>query len=302
MMASFSLPYFADEGSLPAILPTIEEIKSATEILNERMSVVSGKVVGVGDHFVVKYGAFVNLQEGETMLFLKQSTTIPVPRVYALYQRLGPDKYTYSYIVMERIRGPTLGSIWSKMDPAAKEGVSSNLRLHFEEMRKLQSPGGYCSFGHRGLPDGLFNLEDGSQLFNGPFDTESDLNETMLARYVKEGLTKHKAEHFSRAFKDIFHSHAPVFTHGDFQRKNIMFRNPPTTTENGKVQWDTTDLELVIIDWEFSGWYPSYWEYSRALFGCGAWRDDWGYWIEQILDPFRAEYAWVLLFLLDMFS
>jgi hypothetical protein len=85
MMASFNLPYFADEASLPAILPTVEEIESATEILNERMSAASGSVVGVGEHFIVKYGAFVNLQEGETMLFLKQSTTVPIPRIYALY-------------------------------------------------------------------------------------------------------------------------------------------------------------------------------------------------------------------------
>jgi len=302
MMTPFNLPYFADEASLPAILPTVEEIESATEILNERMSAASGRVVGVGDHFIVKYGAFVNLQEGETMLFLKQSTTVPVPRIYALYQRPGPDKHTYSYIVMERIRGPTLASVWSKMGQAAKEAVSSNLRLVFEEMRRLKSPGGYCSFGRRGLLDGLFESEDHSKPFNGPFDTESDLNEAMVARYVKEGLSIYKAEHFSRAFKDVFQNHAPVFTHADFQRKNIMFRNPLTTTENGQVQWGTTDLELVIIDWEFSGWYPSYWEYSRALFGCGAWRDNWSYWIERTLELFRSEYAWVLLFLTELFS
>ncbi|KAF2466561.1 uncharacterized protein BDR25DRAFT_359456 [Lindgomyces ingoldianus] len=51
--------------------------------------------------------------------------------------------------------------------------------------------------------------------------------------------------------------------------------------------------KFVIIDWEFSGWYPSYWEYSRALFG---------YWIEQALKPFRSEYAWLLLFLIELFS
>jgi hypothetical protein len=64
------------------------------EILNERMSAASGRVVGVGEHFIVKYGALVNLQEGKTMLFLKQSTTVPTPCIYALYQKPGPNKHT----------------------------------------------------------------------------------------------------------------------------------------------------------------------------------------------------------------
>jgi hypothetical protein len=49
---------------------------------------------------------------------------------------------------------------------------------------------------------------------------------------------------------------------------------------------------IVIIDWEFAAWYPSYWEYSRAIFACGHWRDDWDVWVERILSPAMAEYAW----------
>lgn len=72
------LPYTADIASLPGCLPTIEEIESATDIL----SVTTGrKVVGVGSHFLVKYGVHVDILEGETMLFLERSTPIPVPRV-----------------------------------------------------------------------------------------------------------------------------------------------------------------------------------------------------------------------------
>ncbi|KAH7414526.1 hypothetical protein DE146DRAFT_627556 [Phaeosphaeria sp. MPI-PUGE-AT-0046c] len=135
-----------------------------------------------------------------------------------------------------------------------------------------------------------------------PFNIESALNDAMIARYASEGPSEHKTRHFSRAFKDVFQNHAPVFTHADFQRRNIMFRKPLPTAENGVVHWESTDPELVIIDWEFLGWYPSYWEYSRALFGCGAWKDDWGDWIEEMLEPYRNEYAWVLLFLTDLFS
>lgn len=41
----------------------------------------------------------------------------------------------------------------------------------------------------------------------------------------------------------------PVFTHGDLSSLNILVHGE----------------EVVgIIDWETSGWYPSYWEYTTA--------------------------------------
>ncbi|OCK82818.1 hypothetical protein K432DRAFT_208407 [Lepidopterella palustris CBS 459.81] len=78
-------------------------------------------------------------------------------------------------------------------------------------MRKLKSPRGYCSFGHRGLLDGLFESEDHSKPFNGPFDTESDLNEAMVARYVKEGLSIYKAEHFLTRLQGCLPEPRPSF-------------------------------------------------------------------------------------------
>lgn len=71
----------------------------------------------------------------------------------------------------------------------------------------------------------------------------------------------------------------------------------PQKAKGQKVQFDGTQLEMFMVDWEFAGWYPSYWEYSRAIFACGRWEDDWSLWMDKILEPFRAEYAWVQLLL-----
>lgn len=294
-MTICNIPYIVDDASLPAPLPTVQEIESETELLN---MTAGCKVVRVGDHFVVKYGEQVDLLEGETMLFLEQSTTVPVPRVYALFRDMDRQK---SYIVMERIRGPTLQSAWSKMDDASKEIVSSKLRLILEDMRKLKTPGGYCSVGHRGLPDGLFWTSDPSNPFSGPFDTEADLNDAIVAKYIEDGHPKHKADYYGRVFKDMFQGHSPVFTHGDFQRKNIMLRGSPKERETDAL-WDITDLQIVVIDWEFSGWYPSYWEYAKALFSCGRWDDDWNFWVDQTLEPYRNEYSWMDHVMTEMWS
>lgn len=31
---------------------------------------------------------------------------------------------------------------------------------------------------------------------------------------------------------------------------------------------DSNNDDVVLIDFEFAGWYPNYWEYARAIFAC----------------------------------
>lgn len=99
MAARPTLPYFASPDCLPAPLPTVADILASRDIFP---SFGGTKVVRVAQHFVVKYGVHVNLQEGENMLFVRQSTKIPVPTVSALFQ----DETTgYKFIVQEYIPG-----------------------------------------------------------------------------------------------------------------------------------------------------------------------------------------------------
>ena len=96
-------------------------------------------------------------------------------------------------------------------------------------MRKLKTPGGYCRIGHRGLPEGTFYTADPSNPDTRRFDTESDLNKAMIAQFIENRGSKFKADFYSQAFKRVLQNHKPVFTHADFQRKNIMIRNHSNT-------------------------------------------------------------------------
>lgn len=71
-----SVPYFAPRPSLPATLPTTADILSTQEILSKTTST---NVVAVGLHFVAKYGKHVDLEEGRTMKYVEDRTTVPVP-------------------------------------------------------------------------------------------------------------------------------------------------------------------------------------------------------------------------------
>jgi hypothetical protein len=81
----------------------------------------------------------------------------------------------------------------------------------------------------------------------------------------------------------VLHNHASVFTHGDFQRKNVLVRNDGT------------------FDWEAAGWYPSFWEYVMTMYSC-RWDDDWHSWAVKILDEYPNEYAWMDMVFRELWS
>ena len=66
-----------------------------------------------------------------------------------------------------------------------------------------------------------------------------------------------------------------MFTHGDLRFANIMVKD-------GSVSG--------IVDWEFSGWYPEYWEFCKALY-VWHWQNDWVDYLSQILQPYYSEFA-----------
>jgi len=284
-MDSIQIPYYAHPEELPSELPTKNAIKSSKEVLCEQSA---RKVVGLGSCFVAKYGLQVDLEEGWNMIFIKNTTSILVPTVYALFK---DSETNENYIIMERIQGNRLDLIWISLDDAQKRVIASQIKANFTELRKLCSPNGYCSLGGKPLRDHIFytGFEGESLGLEGPFETEIELNDTLIKKYLSSGcLPPGKADYYRRSFPSVLTGQPPTFTHGDLQRKNIMV--------------SPNDYSITIIDWEFAGWYPSYWEYSRAVFACGHFDDDWSKWVDYCLDVYRNEWAWMQMLMLELWS
>lgn len=286
MKEAYSIPFYAVD--IPCPLPTNSEIENAQDI---SLEYGGRRVVGVGQHFVVKYGPGVELAEGENMLFVRENTNISVPRVFALYSDTETGK---NFIIMERIIGETLLTAWPQLTQTGKQSILNDLRIQFNELRHLPSPNYFGSFGKRKLLDGIFWTVEPDPLVNGPFDSEESLNEGMLRKYSTHNGGRHyRAEYLRKCFPLIFQGHEATFTHGDLQRKNIIIR------EN--FQQDDKRSRVILIDWENSGWYPSYWEYCMAA--CALrWDDDWPLCIDNILTPFVAESAWLQSLRLELWS
>ncbi|KAI1076878.1 hypothetical protein F5B20DRAFT_583829 [Whalleya microplaca] len=252
------LPYFAPADQLPVPLPSFEEIKdSIKEMLvfgdNDR------SIVRFGEHFVIKYGTGVKLIEGENMLFVRQNCTIPVPKLYAMYQiedqNDDEEIVKINVIVTEYIHGKT---IWDCLNQngftrGQEESVIAQLKAQFNELRSISppSPSFYGVLARRPYEDPNWNIAD--RTGRGPFESANKFldilfpkeHPTPCGRSSRINIQSCRTEfhHVSRAHIN------PVFTHADFHAQNVILRE---------------DGVPCLIDWERAAWYPAYWEYITS--------------------------------------
>ncbi|KAL2397745.1 hypothetical protein ABEF93_004202 [Exophiala dermatitidis] len=226
-----------------------------------------GPCCPISRHLIVKTSPFVDLTEAATMNFIKCHTSIPVPRIYCSFIH---DNQVY--IVMERIRGKTLAEAFGSLAEADLTSICTQLRQMLLEMRKLCPPGpGVQSCTGGSLRD---SRNPRSNPRFGPFKSIQEFH-----LWLREGLKaeqppcRQNIQEWREAQDMIAMQDEPypplVFTHGDLNPFNILVRG----------------AQLVgIVDWEFSGWYPHYWEYTSAWCGNRT-REAWQKAIPKFLEP-----------------
>ncbi|KAI1266258.1 kinase-like protein [Xylariaceae sp. FL1019] len=241
------LPYFA---ATTLTLPTHEAIISTTgDSLSQWKQY---RVVCVNDQFIAKFGDLSPL-EGENMLFVQQNTTIPVPKVYAIYS-YDTNK---TMIIMEKIVGrcladvmddcydlsePERTSVWTSITTS----IGRQLREQVNQLRSIPSPGYYGSIGGR---PALRRHQD--EKGTGPYtDVVDFIKRVFDIDYPPALYDDHIDEVKDRYVKKLMEMPSaverPVFTHGDIYDGNIMVKEDGTP---------------VLIDYGFSAFLPPYWEY-----------------------------------------
>ncbi|GKZ64880.1 hypothetical protein AnigIFM50267_007034 [Aspergillus niger] len=132
MWEPVALP-FQSSRPFPTPLPTINEIRACTNVLWEARG---SKVVAVNDNIVVKYGVRVEIWEGQALIYLGQCVPeVPAPRLYAMHCE--SDEV---FLVMQRIHGVPLNSLWSSLAPSEKDDIITKLQQVFDTMRKAECP------------------------------------------------------------------------------------------------------------------------------------------------------------------
>ncbi|KAK3301546.1 uncharacterized protein B0H64DRAFT_383960 [Chaetomium fimeti] len=288
------LPYL-DIESLPdgVELPTVEEILATPR---QRVSTDTGApIYRVGKHFAVKYGScdelgfHISFHEGENMLFVQESTNIPIPKLYAMFH---DEETGLNFIVQEFIPGHQLGEIWNGLDRAQRQAIALQIRRNMDELRSIPSPGYYGGIRRQPIRDCHFITDRVShrphpdKAISGPHETEEEWTEAML-RYLDTDIvntrpTERQAIPYADAYRKVFNGHnGSVFTHSHLYGRNLILR------EDGTV---------VIVNWQNAGWYPTYWEYCCSRIGDRPRlpHHGWEAWVDEMLDAHIAEHDLLL--------
>ncbi|EEP76340.1 predicted protein [Uncinocarpus reesii 1704] len=174
--------------------------------------------------------------EAHTLRMVEQFTSIPAPRVIDVL-----STPRFSYLLLTRVPGRPIGPMISVMTDEQLEQVVVDLKRYVAELRKMPKNVGelqICNSQGGGVLD--WRIPD-SQREELRFETEKHFNKYLTDPFWDEIRSRAAVSH------NI--PHDIVFTHGDLNPRNIL-------AENGKI--------TGIVDWENAGWFPEYWEYTKA--------------------------------------
>lgn len=252
----------------------LEAGQQAITVLDKQMARL---VVEWDRSWVTKQGFGVRPSEAEAMkLVFEHNKKTLVPEV--LFSSFPPDQdlepspsevskpdyqHPQGLIGMTIISGVPLEQKWDTLDDNAKESVCRELWDLISELRTIPRPpeieGLYQCLAD-GSPSQDPMLED-LQSPARPLSNDEELRARIYERYLNCGGTRYENE-----LPDMLpRSECSVFTHADIAPRNVMV--------------DEQNCITGILDWEWAGWYPDYWEYAQIL--RPAFWGDWSVWMEK---------------------
>lgn len=180
-------------------------------------------------------------------------------------------------IIMDFVEGDALSEVWEGLNDGQKEVLAEDLKKYVSELRELKGKKiEALNGGPTRLITGYQNVEE-----EWPFESEERFNQFRKIQGIDTRMYASQDDDSSRTDNSSQEEDARperdeiVFTHGDLVPKNILVNDKGNVT--------------AIVDWEFAGYYPKYWEHSRAS------RDTTMGWKDFLLRVFPNKDDWGLI-------
>ncbi|KAM0278486.1 hypothetical protein ACHAQH_005153 [Verticillium albo-atrum] len=184
-----------------------------------------------------------------------------VPRIFAIH-----TENRSIYIEMAYIQGDALDTAWAGLSTDDRNTIFADVKQYVSSLRELQPPAQdiVCSASH----NPAYDCRIGFQFF-GPMthdEFHSLTRKHLLMGDVKAGALGREVAttHMGR--------YRTCFTHADLAPRNIIVRR-------GRL--------AAIIDWGFAGWYPEYWELTKAHYNFFS--EDWEEYLSIALPAYDTE-------------
>lgn len=143
------------------------------------------------------------------------------------------------WLIMTGMPGQRVDEVIHRMSYPERHQLADDLAAAMDACRNIPNASAFLIASASGG-----RLQDPRASSNGcgPYHTEAEFNE-QIARGCREDL----AQAFPNAHAQ---EHPVVFTHADLFPSNIL-------VDAGRLSG--------IVDWQFAGFYPAYWEYTKAM-------------------------------------
>ncbi|KAJ0162675.1 hypothetical protein CTA2_4196 [Colletotrichum tanaceti] len=203
---------------------------------------------------VRKWGRSWRLRrEVEAMAHVRRETSILVPAIIDVCLDDDPAKENCCF-VMERLPGRQMDVAWPEMDDKARSETVRQLRAYLDELHQLRpsDPGfigsvtGGPAYDHR-----ITNMRT-----CGPFASVAEFHDFLVAPVRKSP----RPEWFAKYRSQLPDTYDVRFSHADLSWENILVDG-------------STGRVTGILDWEMAGYWPEWWEYSKAVRSAGWWID-----------------------------
>ncbi|KAI0536228.1 kinase-like domain-containing protein [Xylaria digitata] len=178
---------------------------------------------------VLKSGHRVKHNEEAALRLVKQFTTIPVPQVYGSEYKF-VDDHPWGQIWMEYLQGVPLSHKWDFLDNYTKSRLCHEIWDFTKQLRAIPKPPEFQHLSQCGA--------DGSACESDFLQNMTQLDDDYGAW---DGWT---------VWDELPRSGRCVFTHADLAPRNILV--------------DENNVITGVLDWEFAGWHPDHWEYTRT--------------------------------------
>ncbi|KZV59497.1 kinase-like protein [Peniophora sp. CONT] len=208
----------------------------------------AGRALDLGDGRVLKTGNQLCRSEAMAMQFVRERTSIPIPRVFAYACNPGVHVGRRTgYVLMEKLPGVALVELLEKLKPREVAVVTKQLQDVVSQLRTLDDPLRWGMVGKGGAFHGGYFSHGEDPAICRPSSPHAiaDIYGYFLASISPPRRAPYEAG--GRYESSVAPEHGSVFSHADLRPENILV-DPSTLHITG------------IVDWAWAGWYPRFWD------------------------------------------
>lgn len=270
------------DSSDPALSRRLLKVLQRSDILWKSAFPHNKMVFKCGPDLVVKaIRKLEDYTEYTTLQYLeKHMPSVPAPKPLGLIRMSG-----ISLIFMTYIAEASLEEVWTKLDVTQKASIRDQLDEILTDLRSLPCSDETPFGGVEG--EGCKDIRRHLRRSTKPIMTISDFEDFLFSSsrpddQVFATLLRQLSPLHQRSVCELPRC---VFTHGDLRPDNITVR----FTDSGQC------LITGLLDWEYSGFYPEYYESFKSTNCLNPTEDnDWYSFLSPCVSPQRYSSWWLL--------